>query len=613
PDRGVAPLFSPPPTRPPPLRPPARPGALVPRLPPPPRRRAAPPPGGGGGGGPPRPEGRCATLLTPPNPPLVRGGTGLAVAVLVVLAAIAASARAAGLDEMSLERWKELREVERYQLQIAEGYYREKKWKVAAAEYEKFLTLYERSEGGPYAQLKWSLCQVHLRNLNTAIKDGFQSVIDYWPDSPDAVAAAYFIGRSYKDIGEPGKAKKAHAELLSKHPKHLVSVYAMVDLIDIANVEQDEKTKVELWKKLTFETERTREANNYCVQASQALAAHQFTNDAFDEGVKALETTYNEEQMPYHLLVYAQGPIANLTAAENTKAQGEKLADQAVAYVRAKLPADLSNEELKKRALQYWFYTADLCAASRRAEKVLETYQQIEQKFGASDEMLGRLAGWHKSIAKWDEARQIYGRFQDKIEGANQIAYSFHQQGQYDQAVAAYQQVLALDPQNPVKWKPSIAWNYRHAHKWPQAIAVYEELIRDDVKEPHRWRWEIAQVHEGAGQWKEAIGVYRQCETQFPQNCQRMAECHRRLKEWNEAILLYNQIIGGAPQQAPWALYQIGMTRHDAEQKELAISALQQVCKRFPKDDWASRAHAFLQSEYKINITLGGATDEGER
>ena len=40
------------------------------------------------------------------------------------------------LDEMSLDRWEKLREVERYQLNIAEKYYKEKKYDVAMSEYE---------------------------------------------------------------------------------------------------------------------------------------------------------------------------------------------------------------------------------------------------------------------------------------------------------------------------------------------------------------------------------------------------------------------------------------------------------------------------------------------
>ena len=42
------------------------------------------------------------------------------------------------IDEMSLERWGKLREVERYQLNIAEKYFKEKKYEVALSEYEKY-------------------------------------------------------------------------------------------------------------------------------------------------------------------------------------------------------------------------------------------------------------------------------------------------------------------------------------------------------------------------------------------------------------------------------------------------------------------------------------------
>ena len=70
----------------------------------------------------------------------IRGFTFLAVLL------VSCVCPAAELDELSLERWKQLREVERYQLKIAEEYYRDKKWKIAGDEYEKFLTLYKTSE-----------------------------------------------------------------------------------------------------------------------------------------------------------------------------------------------------------------------------------------------------------------------------------------------------------------------------------------------------------------------------------------------------------------------------------------------------------------------------------
>ena len=98
------------------------------------------------------------------------------------------SAHAQKLDVLSLEGWAKLREVERYQMKIAEKYYLEKNYKIAASEYEKFLSLYEASEGASYSLLKWSLCLIQQKKPNTAISEGFQSIIDYWPDSPEAIA-----------------------------------------------------------------------------------------------------------------------------------------------------------------------------------------------------------------------------------------------------------------------------------------------------------------------------------------------------------------------------------------------------------------------------------------
>jgi TolA-binding protein len=168
---------------------------------------------------------------------------GLVCSIACAIISAASIARSEPLGEMSLERWKKLREAERYQLNIAEKYYRQPDYKVAITEYEKYLRLYEKSEAAPYAHLKWSLCLVQRRQQNTAIRDGFQSILEYWPESPEAVAAAYYIGSTYKSMGELAKAKKAYAHVLAKYPSHNVAVFARVDLADIARIEGDEKRR----------------------------------------------------------------------------------------------------------------------------------------------------------------------------------------------------------------------------------------------------------------------------------------------------------------------------------------------------------------------------------
>jgi tetratricopeptide (TPR) repeat protein len=509
---------------------------------------------------------------------------------------------------LPLDAWKQLREVERYQMQVAEKYWREQNWATAAAEYEKFMELYEKSTGAPFAQLKWSLAQVKLKKQNTAIKEGFQTVIDYWPDSPQAIAAAYFIGRTQKEIGRTKEAKVSLKNVVSKNPGHLVAVYALNDLIDLATIEKDTPARVENWKKLTFDIKRTPDSNNTCVQASIQLASHCFREGALDDGVKALATTYNTVQLPYYVHAYVRGPVSELVGQAETKAKGVTLSDQAVAWLKQATPVDQSTPEAKSVLRQILFGVADLTALGQHDDQVPGAYETIVKTFTTDDEAWGRLAAWYKSKMNYDKARETYGRYADKNEGLGQVGYSYREQQNWPLAVEAYQRLIGQDPEHKVRWKPELAATHRGAHQWPEAIAVYEELVKDDVANAGRWRFEVGCTHRDAGQLKEAIGHFRQCEN-FPENYKQMAWCYRQMKQPNEAIVLYGQVASDKP-SAPWAMLQIAYTREEAGQAETAIQAFQQVCKKYPKDAHASVAHAHLQQKYKISVTLGGANEE---
>jgi tetratricopeptide (TPR) repeat protein len=518
------------------------------------------------------------------------------------------TAPAGPLDEMAIDRWAKLREVERYQMQIAERYYRQQEWKAALAEYEKFVTLYEKSEGASFAQLKWGLCQVRLRKANTAIKDGFQSVIDYWPDSPDAVLAKYHIGRTWKDMGQVDKAKKAYESLLKDHVEHLTAAYALADLIDIAEVEKDFKARAEYWKKLTFQVKRVEGTEHPCRQASRQYAQWCFTEASFDEGARALATSYAGPELAANVAACVCPAIAQMAADAPARPKAERLAAQAAAWLRQQGPPALSTPEQKELLRKVLFAVADVHAAAQQDARVVEVYDQIVRQCGVTDETLGRLAGWHESRGKFDEAYQVYRRFENKPEGLARVAMSCRQRNLHAAAVGVYREIIALDAANAVRWTAEIAATHRHAGQFAEAIGVYRELINSDPTNTNQWLWHIGTTHRDAGQWKEAIGVLRQC-TNFPDNLRVMAECHRRLKEYREAILLYNQI-SADEQHAPWAVLEIAMTWEEAGRQEEAIKALQQVCRRFPKSGQASAAHTRLQDRYKISVTLGGATDE---
>jgi len=301
----------------------------------------------------------------------------------VFLLLLAVPAFAGPLDELALDRWAKLREVERYQLQIADRYYRQQNWKAALAEYEKFVTLYERSEGAPHAQLKWALCQVQLRQANTAIKDGFQSVIDYWPDSPDAVLARYFIGRTYKDMGQIDKAKKAYEGLLQDHLQHPVAAYSLGDLVDIAQTEKDFQARAEYWKKLTFEVKRNAVTDQPCRQAARQYAQWCFAEGVFEEGAKALATTHTGPELFAQVTTYAAPALAQLAAEVTTRPKSERMAAEAAAWLRQQGPPAGSTPEQKEFLRKTLLAVADLYAAALQDAQTASVYDEIVRRVNA--------------------------------------------------------------------------------------------------------------------------------------------------------------------------------------------------------------------------------------
>ena len=520
-----------------------------------------------------------------------------------------AQAQKHGIDEMSLERWSKLREVERHQMQIAEKYYREKNWKVAAAEYDKYLNLYEASESASHALLKWSLCNVQLRKQNTAIDDGFRSVIDYWPDSEDAIAAGYYIGKTLKDIGQTKKAKPALKKCAEDHAKHPAGVFSMVALAEIAAIEKDDEGKVTAWKKLTFDAPRTRRTKNYCVDASVRLASHFFLEGDLPHAVEALATTYEKKNLSEQVVQRASNSLQTLVSKEESKSKGYRLADQLIVFLKEQLPEDTTSEETEAEAKRIWYLIADVNRNAKRREQVRDVFQQIGKIFGGDDELRGKIGQWHEAGEEYDAARKVYRSFDDKVEGMLRTARTYRTEKDLANAVATYGRLTSEDAENSTRWQAETASTYREFRKYQEAVGVYQGLVQKDVSNSDKWLWEIASTYRDASKWKEAIGFYRQTD-RFPSNYQEMAGCHRRLKQWDEAVVLYKQIAGGHKGLAPWAMLQIGYTNEQAGKKDRAIASFKQVCKQFPKDRHASVAHAHLQNKYKLSVTLGGAKDE---
>ncbi len=528
-------------------------------------------------------------------------------AILILMAGVLRAAPLTYLEQMPVDTFAKMRETERYQLKVAEKFYLTGEYKVAASEYEKFLTLYDRSVGAAYAQLMWSHSVARQRKVYTAIKDGFQSVIDYWPGSHEATLAAYLIGKSYHDIGESENAEKAYARVIAAHAAHHVAVLAKWDLADIHRVRNRPAERAKLWEELAYNTNRDGLNSHYAVQASRFLAEHHFLAGNFAEGLRALQTTYKDQGLVNAVHDIAASPIHTLTGTTEKAPLGLKVADDANQFMRAQAPV-AADDASRQRLRACYYHIASLHHYARRDKEGLEALDQLGKLIGMDDGIRAKVAAWHQARARYEEARKVYAQYKDPIAGQQAAALSFREEGKYDQSVAVYNQLIVSAKDREGEWQQLIVTAWRYARKWDNAIATYQVLLKVLPERSGDWNWGMGECYEAAGKNGEAIQSFRSSNL-FPGAYFRMAQCHRKLKQHNEALVLYNQARaeGGV---APEAALQIGYTYEEAAQMENAIKWFQQTCKLYPKSNQASTAHAHLQTKYKISVTLGGAADK---
>ena len=527
-----------------------------------------------------------------------------------VLPSLSHGARLGYLEQMPLEAFAKLREIERYKLKLAEKFYLKGEYKAAADEYDKFLTKYERGAGGAYSLLMWSHCQVKLRLVNTAVKDGFRSVIDYWPDSREAVLSTFMIGKCHLLSGEPKKADKIFALLVEEQPKHHLASLARAEMLGIAATAKDEERMVKLWTDIAYKTPKTKETASQRSSAARNLASLLFRDDEFDEAVEALATYYDKDKADFaHCVHEIGGSVAGqLFRSPETKARGAKLGDVVIAFVEERMPADTATEKNKSFARDLLERIGSVHKSLDRDKQVLATYERMGKVLGMDDGILGLIAAWHKTKKRMDSARTTYGRFQDKVNGRRAVAQSFRDEKKYEEAVRHYLALIGMDKEREATWQQDVASTWWDAGQWDKAIATYRELLKVDPDRHSDWNWHLAKCYEKKAQWTQAIRSYQQTD-KFPDAYFYMAECNRHLKKWTEGLVLLSQARSHG-NVADKAQHRIAQFYEMAGQKENAIKSFQLTCKKFPKSRYASLAHAHLQNKYGISVTLGGVADE---
>lgn len=552
-------------------------------------------------------------------------------------------------EQLRFDVAKDLRQTEKYQLIIAQRFFAKGDYKAAMAEFEKFLTLYERSDAAPYAQVMWSHCLVRQRKVNTAIRDGYQSVIDYWPESPEAALSAYLIGNSYKSIGEVNNAIKAYDRVREDYPDKHVRILALWDMLDISKVHADDKLKLKILRELTFDIKRNKANDYYLATAALELCSYYFYRGDGTPGLEALQEQKNAHRMRHNYggIVRqaderARNAIDHLKKDKKTEGAAKKLADVVIKFITGQVPEDLEAKGAKDQARDYFYRVASLHASVGRDEEVLKAYSALSAAIGMDDGIRGKIAGWHLNKKRKKDAIATYEKFENKVDGLAQIAGIYAKDKDPDKAKEVYGKIILLDKDNEAKWVGECGGVYAECKMPEKAVEMYTYAASIDQDNKGKWLELVASTWQNAGEYQQAIEGWTNAITvtgtaahnwniadcyvslkdidkaiqsyrlsdKYPDAYFRMGDLERDRKKYNEALVLYNQAKSYGDNHAQTALWRIGETYERANKKENAIKSYQSICKLYPTSGFASKAHAHLQNKYKINITLGGAKEE---
>ena len=442
-------------------------------------------------------------------------------------------------------------------------------FKIALAEYEKFLTLYEKSPGAPYAQLMWSHTMMNLKKPKTALRDGFQSVIDYWPESHEATIAAYCMGDAYRTMGEVKSAQKAFRFLITEYPDHEIAIRSRQDLLHYARLHQDMEERLSLLNELTFKVKRTDTAKDACVKAATNSPNSIASPKNSTKGKKALATTYAGPELFDQVFSLSAKTVPHLLKEAKTRPAALKLGDQLLSH-----PPSRNTRSAPRSPKTSSIGWPNLHGTLGRPSDTWKVYEEIGETLRRRRRTPRPTWPTGTSPAKnATQARRIYGEFDNKVTGS--------------------------------QTSPNCISRKAKSKKPSKSTASSSKSM---ATTPATYLWSIAGCYEKLSDWKKAIACYRQVD-RFPANYFAIAKCHRRLGEQKEAIVLYNQC-KVVEKSAPEATLQIGFTYEEAKDKEKAIRTFQLTCKRYPKSGQASKAHSHLQNKYNINVTLGGTEEE---
>ena len=315
---------------------------------------------------------------------------------------------------------------------------------------------------------------MHLKKPKTALRDGFQSVIDYWPESHEATVAAYCIADAYRTHGRgqggPGRLPFPHQGIPgSRHRGPLARRPAP---LRPAPPGRGGTPRPAQRSHLSGQTHRGLESQPASTPAANSPSSTSSPSGSTRERRPSPPPTpARSSSTPFT----ACPPRPSATCSRNPPPgpPPSSSADQLLATLRAETierPELDEGPPLPRRRPQ------------RHPRPPRPTrgsiYEEIGERFGRDDDLLGRMAEWCKQRDKRDEARRIYGEFKDVVAGRKNIAAMFLEEGKVAEAIEVFRKLIEIDGDHAGDYLWSIAGCYEKLSDWKKAIATYRQIDR---------------------------------------------------------------------------------------------------------------------------------------
>lgn len=576
----------------------------------------------------------------------------LCCGLVVFLFAGLLSARAAPLGAMEIALteadFKQLETMEAAALSKADKVFLQGKYREAVAEYDAFMTEYRQSPAAGYVLVRKGRSQMLDNKRNEAVMT-FKEVLDYFPNTVEYAAAAYFYqGQAFFENGEPKNAVKAWKKMVAdpEYKQHRLAAPALMSLADYLVKDGKPAEAAPFYEQVAIDF---RARNTETAKAATERAYRCYVRLIQDEkkfrtfylrvsGAEGKASEFDKAQDVYWGDL--RGMIKGYDGFEGEKAkddraayykywadqmEGKRLKDTAFridwAWFRlqheGKVPAWIerldnqfaSTYKAGDNALIVEIIFAFAAREETRKEKIEEYYTKL--KFPEmGNGLIVRLIDALLSGQRLDMARSAC----DRID---------HSKWTDDDRLNFLVRVAKLDERLTLsvckKMRDRDLGNFRllkyyagdeygfKPDKLDKALPIAAEVVKVPRYASEGY-WIQAQLLQGARRYEEAIESYINSQ-QEPDSLFAVASCYVAMRKRDEALTQLTQIENYFKEYAPQAALEMANVHRAFGDKDSEIAALRNVMKKYPTSGASNPAHIRLEA---YDVKMGGGQNDKE-